>query len=86
MLNRFFGKMRLQGRWTNLAGVNRDFLKVKKMKLRCTTVLPDTMRTSERGGDHALCHLHVEQSFLDLIASAPTSFFVPTLDIDIAWQ
>ena len=24
--------------------------------------------------------------FLDLIASAPTSFFVPTLDIDIAWQ
>ena len=39
-----------------------------------------------RGGDHTSYHLHVEQSFLDLIASAPTSFFVPTLDIDIAWQ
>lgn len=30
--------------------------------------------------------LTLQIRFLDLMASAPTSFFVPTLDIDIAWQ
>jgi hypothetical protein len=25
-------------------------------------------------------------SFLDLMASSPVSFFVPTLDIDLAWH
>ncbi|KAF9643717.1 hypothetical protein BDM02DRAFT_3191302 [Thelephora ganbajun] len=32
---------------------------------------------------HCVARYH---AFLDLITSAPTSFFVPTLDIDIAWH
>ena len=27
-----------------------------------------------------------KNSFLDLMASSPTSFFVPTLDIDLVWH
>ena len=30
--------------------------------------------------------LNVKRRFLDLISSTTTSFFVPTLDIDLAWQ
>lgn len=37
-------------------------------------------------GKLCLISLTRKTRFLDLIASAPTSFFVPTLDIDIAWQ
>ncbi|TFK33265.1 hypothetical protein BDQ12DRAFT_738868 [Crucibulum laeve] len=33
--------------------------------------------------DHAIARYH---AFLDLLSSSPASFFVPTLDIDLAWH
>ncbi|KAF8886970.1 hypothetical protein BD779DRAFT_1470956 [Infundibulicybe gibba] len=35
---------------------------------------------------HALDLLSIVHRFLDLMASSPASFFVPTLDIDLAWH
>ena len=86
-LNRFFDKTLLQKRCTSSDGANRDFSTTKKMKLRCTIVWPDIMRMC-RSGKTTLTSLTptLQIRFLDLMASTPTSFFVPTLDIDIAWQ
>jgi Glycine-rich domain-containing protein-like len=35
---------------------------------------------------HADASHFCPNSFLDLMASSPASFFVPTLDIDLAWH
>jgi Protein of unknown function (DUF1399). len=57
------------------------------MKLHCNMPLPDIMRSyivvlrSHRFLQSSCIH-----SFLDLMASSPESFFVPTLDIDLAWH
>ena len=58
---------------------------VRKTKSSSFTPLPDIMREFHIRSPCIrlkMCFLR----FLDLMTSAPQSFFVPTLDIDLAWH
>ena len=50
------------------------------------TVLQDTMRAYDLRVTFRRIFNRILSSFLGLMADAPGSFFVPTLDIDLAWH
>ena len=86
VFNRFFDKFHLLKKCTSSVGPDQDFSAAKEMKLRFTTVLRDTMRMCRTDAKLCFMLLTLWDRFLDLMASAPTTFLVPTLDIDLAWQ